>query len=170
MASVVDSRNDRRRGEPSLRIVGTALAGNRALAIVQPDDSIPFAVLLGEVVDGYTLAAISEESVVLVRDDEEFIYPVVEPDRGRSRNRDRNARDQATQEDMARQLSERAQQLMQNLQRGQMMRGGGGQLRRFEIQGVPIVTDANMRTLPGARGGGSGGGGGGRDVGIGGQP
>ena len=173
MAPARDSRNERRRREPSLRIVGTAIAGDRALAMVQPEDSSPFAVLLGEAVDGYVLTAITEEFVTLVGNDEEFIYPVVEPDQVPSHNRnrnDRNARDRAANEDLARQLSERAQQILQGLQRGQMMRGGGGQVpQRIEMQGVPIVTDANMRTLLRARGGGSGGGGG-SGSGIGDQP
>jgi hypothetical protein len=159
-APVRNSRNDRRRREPSLRIVGTAIAGDRALAIVQPEDSIPFAVLLGEAVDGYTLAAITEEFVTLVGNDEEFIYPVVEPDRGRSSNRDRT---QAASEDLARQLSERAQQILQGLQRGQMMRGGGGQMpQRIQLEGVPVIT--NVRPLP-SRGGRPGGGGEGFDGG-----
>jgi hypothetical protein len=165
-APVMNSRNDRRRREPSLRIVGTAIAGNRALAMVQPEDSIPFAVLLGEEVDGYILAGITEEFVTLVGNDEEFIYPVVEPDRGRSGNRDRNDRERAESEDMARQLSERAQQILQGLQRGQMMRGGGeGMPQSIQFQGTPMFRDSNMRIVLPARGvrpgggGGSGGGG-----------
>lgn len=166
MAPVRDSRDDRRRREPSLRIVGTAIAGDRAIAMVQPEDSIPYAVLLGEVVDGYTLTAITHESVTLVRDDTEFIYPVMEPDRGRSSNRNENSRDRADTEAAARALSERAQLLMQNLQRGQMMRGGGGQLpQRIEIQGNPFTTDPNVRIAIPARGGRGGGGGGGDDGG-----
>jgi hypothetical protein len=127
VAPETSSRNDRRRREPDLRIVGTAIAGDLALALVQPDDSIPFAVLLGETVDGYTLAAITEDLVTLVRDDQEFTFPVVEPQRGRSSNsRDRNSRDRNSTEDAARALTERVQQMLQGMQRGQAVRGGRG--------------------------------------------
>jgi hypothetical protein len=164
-APVQSSRDDRRRREPDLRIVGTALAGDLALALVQPDDSIPFAVLLGESVDGYLLAGIDEESVTLTRDGEEFTYPVVEPQRARSSNdRNRNSRNQATNEAAAQALTERVQQMLQGLQRGQMMRGGGQVQRggvtdvavpiRIQIPGATTVTTRARR--PGG-GGGEGG-------------
>jgi hypothetical protein len=161
------NRDSRRRREPNLRIVGTAIAGDLALALVQPEDSIPFTVLLGETVDGYLLAAIAEEAVTLTRDGDEFIYPVVEPQQSRSsNNRDRNARNRASTEEAARALTERVQQMLQGMQRGQMMRGGVTlQGREIPIQFVPGVA---IERLPGGRtsativrprGGGGGGGG-----------
>jgi hypothetical protein len=166
-ASAPVSRNNRRRSEPDLRIVGTAIAGDLALAMVQPDDSIPFAVLLGETVDGFMLAAIDEESVTLTRDGDEFIYPVREPQRGRSSsNRDRNARDRAAvAEEAAQAMSERVQQMLRQLQQ----RGGGGapgqsvQLRFTPnvdvIERGGQVGRGGTVTVRGRGGGGTGGGG-----------
>ncbi len=82
-APVQNSRDDRRQREPNLRIVGTAIAGGLALAVVQVGDSVPFAVLLGEEVDGYLLAAVSDESATLTGDGAEFTFAVIEPQRGR---------------------------------------------------------------------------------------
>lgn len=158
------SRNDRRRREPDLRVVGTAIAGDRALAMVQPDDSIPFAVLLGESVDGFLMAAIDEESVVFTRDGDEFVYPVVEPQRsGSSNSRDRNARNRNATEEAAQALSERVQQMLRQFQQ----RGGGAvQARPIQLQFVPGA-EVIQRGGQGGRtvtirprgGGGSGGGG-----------
>ncbi len=158
------SRDNRRRREPELRIVGTAIAGDLALAMVQPDDSIPFAVLLGESVDGFLLAAIEEESVTLTRDGDEFVYPVEEPQRSRSSNsRDRNTRNRAATEEAAQALTERVQQMLRQLQQ----RGGAAlqQARPVQLQFVPGV-DVIQRGGQGGRtvtirprgGGGSGGG------------
>lgn len=158
------SRDNRRRREPDLRIVGTAIAGDLALAMVQPADSIPFAVLLGESVDGFLLAAIEEESVTLTRDGDEFVYPVEEPQRSRSSSsRDRNARTRAATEEVTQALTERVQQMLRQLQQ----RGGGAaQARPIQLQFVPGV-ELMQRGGQGGRavtirprgGGGSGGGG-----------
>jgi hypothetical protein len=160
------SRNNRRRQEPDLRIVGTAIAGDMALAMVQPDDSIPFAVLLGESVDGFLLAAIHEESVTLTRDGDEFVYPVREPQRsGNSGSRDRNARNREITEEASRALSERVQQVLRQLQQ----RGGGtvqGQPVQLRFSpNVDLIQRGGQGGRPGtvtirSRGGGGGGGGG----------
>ena len=148
VAFVQNSRDNRRQREPNLRIVGTALAGDLALAVVQLNDSIPFALLLGEEVDGYMLAAVSEESVTFTGDGAEFTFPVVEPQRGSSSNgRNRNARGDAATAEAAQALQERVQQMIQGMGRGQMQRGVG----------VPVAfpTDVPIRIIrPGGGGGG----------------
>jgi hypothetical protein len=155
--------NNRRRREPDLRIVGTAIAGDLALAMVQPDDSIPFAVLQGESVDGFVLASIDEESVTLTRDGDEFVYPVREPQRGRSSNNRRgNDRNQNAEVEAARALSERLQQMLQGA-RGQMMRRGGGsvELPAAAFYQNPRGGNLSVAVPITARGGRPGGGGGG---------
>jgi hypothetical protein len=157
-----DPRDDRRRREPDLRIVGTAIAGDLGLAVVQLEDSIPFAVLEGEMVEGYRLASVSLESVTLTLADEAFTLPVVEPDRrSSSSSRDRNSRNQRATEEAARALSERVQQMLQGMGRG----GTGASLN---LSGVPLARFQNARTIElqrgvvvPNRGGRSGGGGGG---------
>lgn len=162
MAPARVSRDDRRRREPSLRIVGTAIAGNRALAMVQPEDSLPFAVLLGEEVDGYILADITQETVTLMMGEEEFTFPVVEPQQERSsdNNRNRNARNNNTTEEAAQALSERVQQMLQGMGRGQGAAGGAMPMRiqiGNQIPGGGINPVARELILRGRGGGGGGG-------------
>ena len=123
--------------------------------MVQLDDSIPFAVLQGEEVDGYMVAAVSEEWVTLTGNDSEFTYPVVEPQRGQSSNngRDRNSRNSNATEDAARILSERVQQMLQG--RGQMQVGGNP--AGFQI---PRIIELSAGARVPNRGGRPGGGGG----------
>jgi len=157
------SRNSRRQPSPDLQIVGTAIAGDLALAMVQPEDSLPFAVLQGESVNGFLVAAISEEVVTLTMGDWEFFLPVMEASRpSSSRNERGNDRERgnerAISEEAARALTERIRQMQQAVQgggRGQMMRGGGGSLSLSpELRLLPAP-----RLVPPAdnRGGGSGG-------------
>lgn len=161
--SLQASRDDRRRREPNLRIVGTALAGELGIALVQLADSIPFAVVLGETVDGYLVASIYEEGVTLTRDDALFDLPVVEPERGSSSGgRDRSGREQRAIEDAARALQERVQQMIQGGGRGQMGRsvpiGMTGPAAPFQI---PRVIEIRRPGQTPSRGGGPGGGSGG---------
>jgi len=161
-APVRNSGDNRRQREPGLRIVGTAIAGDLAIVLVQLDDSIPFAVLLGEEVDGYMVAAVSEESVTLLGNDSEFTFPVVEPRRGRSsdNNRSRNTRNSNATETAAQALTERVQQMLQGMGRGQMQRGGnpsGFQIPRV----IELPAGAQIPTRGGRPGGGGLGGGGG---------
>jgi hypothetical protein len=76
--AIAEEGPGRRRGF-DLRIVGAATMGDMALALVQVDDSIPFAVLLGESVEGYTLVAVDEESATLMGEDETLTLPVQPP-------------------------------------------------------------------------------------------
>ena len=143
--------------------MGTAISGDLGLAVVQLEDSMPFAVLVGDLVDGYRVASVSEESVTLTLADEAFTLPVVEPDRGSSNSggRDRDSRNQRATEEAARALSERVQQMLQGMGRGQMGRGGGGSglpLAGFEIPRVIIQRGGEIPI--GARRTGGGGGGG----------
>jgi len=161
-APVRSSGNNRRQREPNLRIVGTAIAGDLALAVVQLDDSIPFAVLLGEDVDGFILASVGEESVTLMGADGEFTFPVVEPQRGSgsNNNRNRNTRNSNADEAAARALTERVQQMLQGIGRGQMQRGGLTLGEPIRIERVPgggqaTGTTVMIRGRPGGGGGGS---------------
>ncbi len=166
MGSATGSRNDRRQREPNVRIVGTAISGDRAVALVQVDDEAPFAVLLGEDVDGYLVAAVDAEGVTLTGEGGEFTYPVVEPQTARNSNsRDRNSRNQAASEDVARALTERVQQMLQGMGRGQGQMGRGGsaptdisfqlQERLQQLQsGGQLPGNVIIRTRPGGGGGG----------------
>jgi len=148
VAPVGDPRGNRRRRGPNLRIVGTAIAGELALALVQLEDSIPFAVLLGEEVEGYMVAVVDEESVTFTVEGAEFTFPVVEPQRNRrSNNRNSNTRNQSNARELDAALQQRVQQMLQGLQRGQMQRGGQGQM--------PVIRELVIR--PGGGGGGGGG-------------
>lgn len=70
---------DPRRGRgPELRVVGSAMTDGIALALIQVDDSPPLAILVGEEVEGYTLAAVDKETATLVRDSETLILSIVE--------------------------------------------------------------------------------------------
>jgi len=79
MAGPVIQQDPRRRRGPELRVVGSAVMGDLALALIQVDDSVPLAVLLGESVGGYTLAAVDQESATLTSLSETLTLPVVEP-------------------------------------------------------------------------------------------
>jgi len=156
------SGTERRRREPNLRIVGTAIAGDLAIALVQLEDSIPFAVVVGEEVDGYTVASVREESVTLTDADDEFVFPVVEADLSRSSNSgNRGSRgDNARVDDATRILQERVQQLLQQMGRGQMGRGGNNPgidvpLRVQTMPGGTLPPNVIIRTRPGGGGGGS---------------
>lgn len=162
------ARDDRRQRGPELRVVGAVVMGDQlALAMVQVDDSVPLALLLGESVEGYTLAAVDGESATLVGADETLTLPVVEAihsasstaqsARGRTQN---NARDMEA-------LQTRVQEMIRNLQqqRGMMGRGGGGQipgtainLRPLEIVQPGIDVPLTGRVIVRPRGGGGGGG------------
>jgi hypothetical protein len=123
------NQDDRRRRGPEIRVVGAAIVGdNLALAMIQVDDSIPLALLLGETVEGYTLAAVDTEGATLVREDETLTLPVVEPAYPREANpRSTRGRAQNNASDMQA-LQTRVQEMIRNLQqqqRGQVQRGGG---------------------------------------------
>jgi hypothetical protein len=173
-APVQESRNDRRQRQPSLKLVGTAIAGDMALALIQTEDSLPVVFMLGETVEGYTLAMVTEESITLTQGEAEFTYPVVEPDRGRqssdANNRDARGRNTNADQEAA-VLQQRLQAAMQSLQQGGragLMRGGmvpgqGGATDlppgTIILQGLP--GQAGGRTTVTVRGRGGGGGGGG---------
>jgi len=141
---------------PDIRVVGTAITGDLALAMVQPDDSIPFAVLEGEMVEGYTVAEVSEEFVTLAMGDAQFTYPVTEPQAGRGVSREQQALEQQLRgrgdlsEAQVRAITERMQQAIR--MRGQGGRGGGG------VQMAPAFSFSSVLVRPtgGTSGSGSG--------------
>lgn len=75
----VAQQDPRRRRGPELRVVGAAIMGDMALALIQVDDSVPLAILLGESVEGYTLTAVDQEGATLTSLTENLTLPVVEP-------------------------------------------------------------------------------------------
>jgi hypothetical protein len=171
-----ESRNNRRQRRPDLRLVGTALAGDLSFALIQLEDSLPVLFALGETVEGYTLASVTEESITLATEDAQFTYPVMEPDRGRGSNdrNDRNARDRTgTAEREIQAMQQRLQQALRGLnQRGARMNyqfitqpGAAGQNQVIELQPGRMIFQGNRPgggaatvTIRGR--GGSGGGGG----------
>lgn len=126
-----DEDRRRQRG-PELRVVGSAMAGDVGLALIQVDDSVPFAVLLGEEVEGYTLVAVEGESATLMGPSETLTLPVVAP---LATNDPRSGRSSQVQMDP--QSFEAVQRQLQEVLRARMMnarrqidtrggRGGGG--------------------------------------------
>lgn len=163
---VTAARDDRRQRGPDLRVVGAAIMGdNLALAMVQVDDSVPLALLLGESVVGYTLAAVDGESATLVSEDETLTLPVVEPIHSASSDsRSARGRAQSNARDMEA-LQSRVQEMIRNLQqqRGQMQRGGGQgpggavMIRPLEIVQPGTEVPLTGRVIVRPRGGGGGG-------------
>ena len=116
-----ESRNNRRVRQPDLRLVGTAIAGDVVFALIQTEDSLPVVFMLGETVEGFTLASVTEESMTLTQGEAEFTYPVVEPDRPRqsNNNSNNNARGRNTNANQdAAALQQRLQQAIQGMQQG----------------------------------------------------
>jgi hypothetical protein len=166
-----ESRNTRRQRQPDLRLVGTVISGDMAFALIQTEDSLPVVFMLGETVEGYTLAMVTEGNITLTQGEAEFTYPVVEPDRPRqSNNRDRNnntnnrGRTTNASQDAAA-LQQRLQQAIQgmNVQGDRMMFQRGGTLPgQGGVQVIELGTGTTgTRTTVTVRGRGGGGGGGG---------
>lgn len=125
VARAVVQQDPRRRRGPEFRVVGSAIMGDLALALVQVDDSIPLALLLGESVEGYTLAAVDQEGAILVGESGTLTLPVVAPlPTGRSQATGVQIQiDQRNLEAM----QERVQQMLRNQllgERGLMMNRG----------------------------------------------
>jgi len=116
--SVVQQDSRRRRG-PELRVVGSAVMGDLALALIQVDDSVPLAVLLGESLEGYTLVAVNQETATLTSLTETLTLPVVEP-LARGGTETGPVQIRIDSRDIE-QLRSRAQEIF----RGQMMNRGG---------------------------------------------
>jgi hypothetical protein len=126
VARTVVQQDPRRRRGPEFRVVGSAVMGNLALALVQVDDSLPLALLLGESVEGYTLTAVNQEGAVLVGETETLTLPVVEP-LPTAGLRNAGPQIQIDQRNLEA-MQERVQQLLRNQilnQRGGMMQRGG---------------------------------------------
>jgi len=122
MPGPVVQQDARRRRGPELRVVGAAVMGDRALALIQVDDSVPFAVLLGETVEGYTLAAVDEESATLTSPTEDLTLPVVEP-----LGVGQPSVDPAQIQIDARNIDQFRNRMQEVLRRQMSGRGGGGQ-------------------------------------------
>jgi hypothetical protein len=110
-----EARRSRGRG-PELRLVGTAIMGDMAVALVQVDDSIPLAIQLGESIEGFTLAALDQETAVLVGENETLTLPVVAP------LPTRGSRGVGPQVQMDTQDIEAMQERVQQMLRSQLMR------------------------------------------------
>ncbi|MGW8268402.1 MAG: hypothetical protein ACWGSQ_18690 [Longimicrobiales bacterium] len=122
MSGPVVQQDPRRRRGPELRVVGAAVMGDRALALIQVDDSVPFAVLLGESVEGYTLAAVDQESATLTSPTDNLTLPVMEPiGAGRA------LVEPAQIEIDARNIEQFRSRMQEALRRQMSGRGGGGQ-------------------------------------------
>lgn len=119
----------RRRRGPDIRVVGSAIAGGMALALIQVDDSVPLALRLGEEVEGYVLTAVDEESATLVGDSETLTLPVVAPV-GNARPVVVGPQGATADRETIQAMQERVQQLlraqMMNSRRQNPNRGGRG--------------------------------------------
>ncbi len=128
VSAVQDEPDPRRRRGPDIRVVGSGYAGGRALALIQVDDSLPIAVLLGEEVDGYVLAAVDEDGATLIGELETLELPVVASlETGRSLTSGPDPQSVEAMQERVQQIL-RAQMMnarRQNPNRGG--RGGGGQ-------------------------------------------
>jgi len=146
---------------PDFRVIGAARIGAGGVALVQVDrGDAPVAVSVGESIEGYVLASVTEEGVTWTAEGGgSSVVPIVEPraERRSNNGRDRNSRGR----DSERELQQRVQELQGQML--EMIRGGrgGGQGRgvfRLNLDGVLFDFDASGRAGGrGGRGGGRGG-------------
>ena len=173
-ASTAATRADPRRRGPELRLVGAAVGLGSSVAMIQVGDGAPFALLTGESVEGYRLAAVEVESAVLEGELETLTLPLMaqlEPQRGRaSTQRGSSASGaqgpQVNPRDVEA-LQNRVQELLQGMGRGGGMGPGGGMGARLQeiVELGPNVIirggEGVIQLPPGVARGGRGGGGGG---------
>jgi len=146
---------------PDFRVVGAARIGGGGVALVQVDrGDAPVAVSVGESIEGYVLASVTEEGVTWTTEGGgSSVVPIVEPraERRSNNGRDRNSRGR----DSERELQQRVQELQGQML--EMIRGGGGGSQgrgvfRLNLDGVLFDFDASGRAGGrGGRGGGRGG-------------
>lgn len=119
-------REPQRPRAPQIRVVGTALAGDFGLALVQVGDTLPTAVLLGESVEGYRLASVEPDRAVFQREEETLALPVVAAQlRTTAPNRQgASGRPQAPTAREMEELRGQVQEMLRNLMPGGG-RGGG---------------------------------------------
>lgn len=137
--TAASSRTDSRRRGPELRLVGSAVGGDLSLAMIQVDHDAPVAFLLGEVVEGYRLAAVEAESAILEGEIETLTLPLMaqlEPQRGRASTQRGSAASgaqgaQVNPRDVEA-LQNRVQELLQGMGRGGGMGPGGGMGARLQ--------------------------------------
>jgi hypothetical protein len=142
---------------PEFRVVGTARIGQGGLVLVQVDDGdVPIAVSVGESIEGYRLASVTDEGAtfegaVVTAEGGSWALSVVEPreerrrnDNNRSNNRSRNNR----------QEQETTQQLQTMIEQGLQLFGGLGRAG-FGGRGGNVAP--NFVGRGGRRGGGGGG-------------
>ena len=91
---VVFTRTEREpKPAPSFRVVGAARIGQGGLALVQVDDGdLPIAVSVGESIEGYLLASVTDEGATLTAEDGRWVLEVVEPREDRRSNNNRGNR------------------------------------------------------------------------------
>ena len=135
-------QNDRRQRGPELRVVGAALMGDRALALIQVGDTLPIVLMVGESVEGYRLASVDAEGATLVMDEEILTLPVTEPLRSGGSSDSRDSRRGTSQADRNEQAIDALQQRVQQMLRG--VQGGG----RGATGAMPGAT-ANWQMVPG---------------------
>ena len=124
------------------------MMGDLALALVQVEDTIPVVLMVGESIEGYTLASVDAESATLVGASGMLTLPVMEPLRGRERSSERGqANNRAIQMN-----TEALREAFQQMQRGQ---GRGGQMQ--EGGDVPVTLRMTPNVIVRPRGGGGGG-------------
>ncbi len=151
---VVAEEEDEEIEAPDFRVVGAARIGAGGVALVQVDrGDVPRAVSVGESIEGYVLASVTEEGATWTGGGGNSVVPIVRPRAERRSNNNRNSRGNSERE---------LQQRVQDLQ-GQMLEmirggGGGGQGRgvfRLNLDGLRIGFE-----MPGGAGGRGGRGGG----------
>jgi hypothetical protein len=167
------TRSDPRRRGPELRLVGAALGAGRGVAMIQVGDGAPLALVPGEFVEGYRLAAVDVESAIMEGEAEILTLSLMaqlEPQRGRSATqRGAAERTQGPQVTPLDALPDRVQEILQGLGRGGGMGPGGGMGARLQeilerTPGAAVIIRGGEGTVqlpPGAVRGGRGGGAGG---------
>jgi hypothetical protein len=166
------TRPDPRRRGPELRLVGSAVGAERGVAMIQVGDGAPVALVRGEFVEGYRLAAVEPDVAILEGELETLTLPLMaQLERGRA-SAQRGAAaptaqgPQVNPRDMEA-LQNRVQELLQGLGRGGGMGPGGGMGARLQeiVEFGPNVIirggEGVIQLPPGVVRGGRGGGGGG---------
>jgi hypothetical protein len=164
-------RPDPRRRGPELRLVGAAVGAEMGVAMIQVGDGAPMALLTGEFVEGYRLAAVGAESAILEGDMEVLTLPLMDQlARGRTTAQRGGAPGtQGTQGPQVTPLDalpDRVQEILQGMGRGGGMGPGGGMGARLQeimemTPGAAVIIRGGEGTVqlpPGAVRGGRGGG------------
>gem|GEM_PF-1836407 len=169
-SAATEARPDPRRRGPELRLVGAAVGAEGGVAMIQVGDGAPVALVRGEFVEGYRLAAVGPETAILEGEMEILTLSLMaQLQAGGRTGTQRGAAAPTAQAPQIRgmeALPDRVQEILQGLGRGGGMGPGGGMGTRLQeimemAPGAAVIIRGGEGTVPlppGAVRGGRGGG------------